>query len=75
MQKLRILEEEDDVRLSPREEEIIKWVAQGKSNAEISDLLFISQNTIATHRKNINRKLKLTNPAEITKYYFENYIS
>ena len=75
IETLSILDDENTVILSPREEEIIKWVANGKSNSEMADLLFVSPNTIATHRRNINRKLQLTNPAEITKYYFENYIS
>ena len=47
------LEEE----LSPRELEILVKLAEGKSNAEIADELFISRNTVKTHINNIYRKL------------------
>jgi DNA-binding CsgD family transcriptional regulator len=43
--------------LTPREEEIIKWVAEGKTNWEISMILHVSLNTIKFHLKNIYDKL------------------
>ena len=60
--------------LTPKEEEIITLIANGKSNHEIANDLSISYNTIKTHRKNINRKLLLNSTADIIKYYFKNYI-
>jgi len=60
--------------LTPKEEEIISLLANGKNNHEISDILFVSYNTVKSHRKNISRKLELTSNAEIIKYYFENYV-
>ena len=61
--------------LTPREEEIIKLIANGKNNQEIAEQLFVSVNTVTTHRKNINNKLKVSNSGELIKYYYKNYIS
>jgi len=43
--------------LTPREEEIMRWVAEGKTNWEISVILHMSLNTVKTHLKNIYQKL------------------
>jgi len=43
--------------LTPREEEIMRWVAEGKTNWEISVILNMSLNTVKTHLKNIYQKL------------------
>ena len=53
----------DGVRISAREVEIIKLVAEGSSNKEIADKLFLSVHTITTHRKNIMSKLGVNNTA------------
>jgi len=47
--------------MTPREIEIIRLVAQGKTNALIAKELFLSYHTVIAHRKNINRKLNVTN--------------
>lgn len=44
--------------LTDREKEILRAVEQGKTSKEIADAKFISEDTVKTHRKNINRKLK-----------------
>lgn len=54
--------------LTPREREILKLLAMGKTNREISEELFISIKTVETHRKNIMSKLKLRNLADIVRY-------
>jgi DNA-binding CsgD family transcriptional regulator len=51
-------------RLSQRELEIVNWVRLGKTNTEVANLLFISQNTVKTHLKNIFEKLGVTKRAE-----------
>jgi two-component system invasion response regulator UvrY len=51
--------------LSPREFEVFKLLAQGKSVAEIADLLFLSPRTVGTHLYNIKQKLNASNSAEI----------
>jgi DNA-binding NarL/FixJ family response regulator len=56
------------VNLSDREMEIIKCVAEGHSNQEIADKLFLSVHTITTHRKNIMSKLGINNTARLVMY-------
>ncbi len=58
--------------LTPRELEIVKLTSENKSIAEISTILFISEHTVKSHRKNILRKLNLNNSLAITKFAFEN---
>lgn len=73
LKTLDILKIKENV-LTPKEEQIIALLASGKSNQEIADELFISYNTIKTHRKNISRKLQLSTVADLIKYYYENYL-
>lgn len=54
--------------ISDRERDIIKCVAQGLSNKEIADRLFISINTVTTHRRNIAQKLEIHSAAGLTIY-------
>lgn len=72
-QTLEVLELKGKL-LTPREEDIIALVASGKNNNSIAKELFVSVNTVNTHRKNINRKLDLSHSAELVKYYFDNYV-
>lgn len=58
--------------LSDREKEVIIALVQGMSNKEIADHLFISTNTVITHRRNIARKLKIHSPAGLTIYAIVN---
>ena len=53
--------------LSEREIEVLKFIAQGYKNSEIADKLFVSQNTIKTHIKNIYVKLDVKNRVEALK--------
>jgi DNA-binding CsgD family transcriptional regulator len=54
--------------LSEREIDVLKAVAQGYSNKEIAEKLFISTNTVITHRKNITDKLGIKTIAGLTVY-------
>lgn len=54
-----------DPKLSKREKEIIKMIADGKGNKEIAEVLFLSELTIKTHRKNIYQKLAVNNVAAL----------
>ena len=51
--------------LSPREKEVICTLVDGKSMREVAELLFISMDTVRFHSKNIYRKLKVRNQAEL----------
>lgn len=64
------------LNLSTREIEIIRMVAEGNTNKEIADKLFLSAHTVMTHRKNIMAKLGINNTAGIVMYAVkENIIS
>ena len=58
--------------LSEREKEIIVQVVKGLSNKEIAEALFISVNTVMTHRRNIARKLQIRSAAGLTIYAIVN---
>lgn len=58
----------DPVMLSEREQEIITMIAEGMTNATISEKLFLSKHTVNTHRKNIMAKLGVKNTAGIVMY-------
>jgi DNA-binding NarL/FixJ family response regulator len=54
--------------LTTREIEVLKLIAEGKSNKEIGDLLFISMHTVERHRANIMEKLNFKKTADLVKY-------
>lgn len=54
--------------LSPREREVLEMVARGASNNEIASALFISDNTVKTHLRNILDKLHLANRSQAVAY-------
>ncbi|MFC1916199.1 response regulator [Chloroflexota bacterium] len=59
---------EAESNLSPREDEVLQLVAQGATNKEIADSLFISENTVKTHLRNIMDKLHLANRSQAAAY-------
>jgi two-component system nitrate/nitrite response regulator NarL len=60
-----------EVPLTKREVEILKYIAEGNSNQEIANKLYISYNTVDTHRKNIMHKLSIKNTAGLVRYAIE----
>jgi len=54
--------------LSPREGEVLELVAQGATNKEIANSLFISENTVKTHLRSIMEKLHLANRSQAAAY-------
>jgi DNA-binding NarL/FixJ family response regulator len=62
------LAQETESNLSPREDEVLRLVAQGATNKEIADSLFISENTVKTHLRNIMDKLHLANRSQAAAY-------
>jgi DNA-binding NarL/FixJ family response regulator len=55
-------------RLTPREMEVLQHVAQGMNNREIAGALFISENTVKNHVRNILEKLHLHSRMEAVVY-------
>ncbi len=61
-------EKESTEILTVREREVLKLLAEGKTNIEIAEVLFISQHTVRRHRANIMEKLKAKSFADVVKY-------
>ena len=69
LQRVRSGEERDSYSaLTEREREILKLVAEGHTNNQIAERLFISPKTVDTHRTHIMDKLNLHSRAELVKY-------
>ena len=64
--------ENTEKHLTPRELEIIRYIADGLTNHEIAAKLFLSSVTVDTHRKNMLAKLQLKNTASLVKYAADN---
>jgi DNA-binding NarL/FixJ family response regulator len=54
--------------LTPREQEIVKLIAEAHTNDEIAELLVISKKTVERHRANILEKLGMSDRVELTRY-------
>ena len=61
----------DQARLTPREAEVLKLIAAGKSNQEIAQELVISFNTVTNHVKNILGKTGSSNRTEAANFAFQ----
>lgn len=57
--------------LSEREREVLVLLAQGHTNQQIADQLYLSVKTIESYRSRVMTKLGLTNRAELTKFTFD----
>ncbi|WP_327714138.1 response regulator transcription factor [Streptomyces sp. NBC_00490] len=68
LDRVRHGEEPPDQVLTPREEEVLKLVAEGHSSKEIAEMLFISIKTVHRHRENLLHKLGLRDRLELTRY-------
>lgn len=55
-------------KLTPREQEVLEYLAEGLSNEDIGKILSISKHTVARHRENLMRKLELHSRTELVKY-------
>ncbi len=68
LDRLRRGERVPDSVLTPREDEVIKLIAEGRSSKEIAQLLTISVRTVERHRENILAKLGMRDRTELTRY-------
>ena len=57
-----------DSILTPREEEIVKLIAEGHSSKEIADILVIALKTVERHRANVLQKLGLRDRLDLTRF-------
>jgi len=57
--------------LTQREREVLKLIAEGYTNKQIAEILFVSPKTIEKHRTNLMKKLDLHNVAAITAFAIE----
>ena len=68
LQRNRNSERTPDSILTPREEEIVKLIAEGHSSKEIASTLVISAKTVDRHRANILQKLGMRDRLELTRF-------
>jgi DNA-binding NarL/FixJ family response regulator len=61
-------EDDESVRLTPREREVIDLIAEGLSNKAIGNRLYISTHTVKSHLRNIMEKLTLHSRLQIAAY-------
>lgn len=60
--------------ITDREVEIVRLLSNGYNSKEIGDMLFISEHTVNTHRRNMVRKLDLRNSYQLIVWAFEQRI-
>lgn len=58
--------------LTKREKEVLKLIAEGFTNIQISEKLFISIDTVDSHRKNLHTKLNVSKTAMLIRFAIEN---
>jgi DNA-binding NarL/FixJ family response regulator len=56
------------VPLTPREEEVVKLIAEAHTNARIAETLHVSEKTVESHRANLLRKLGMRDRVELVRY-------
>ncbi|WP_410221238.1 response regulator [Pedobacter sp.] len=59
-------------RISRQEKEVIRLIIKGLTSKEIGEVLFVSKTTVDTHRRNIYRKLEISNSSTLIKFAHEN---
>lgn len=67
-------QEENKVKLSKREIEVLQHICNGSSNSEIADTLCISQRTVERHRSNLLTKTEAKNSINLVMYAIKNKI-
>lgn len=75
VEQYQTVEEQNDAAvrsLTDREREVLRLIAEGKSNKEIASLLYISPKTVSVHRTNIMSKLGVDNSFELIKFVTQN---
>jgi len=68
VQRARAGETPPEDPLTPREQQIVKLIAESHTNRQIAEVLTISEKTVETHRANILEKLGMRDRVELTRY-------
>jgi DNA-binding NarL/FixJ family response regulator len=61
-------------RLTSREREVVRLIAEGKSSKDVGAALKMSVKTVETHRANVMRKLQVHSVSELVRYAIRNQI-
>jgi DNA-binding NarL/FixJ family response regulator len=64
-----------EAALSPREVEILRRVASGRSNREIAQELWLSEQTVKYHLTNVYRKIRVNGRTDATRYAYEHALA
>jgi DNA-binding NarL/FixJ family response regulator len=56
------------VPLTPREEEVVKLIAEAYTNAQIAEILHLAEKTVESHRANVLRKLGMRDRVQLVRY-------
>ena len=56
------------IPLTPREEEVVKLIAEAFTNSQIASILHLSEKTVESHRANVLRKLGMRDRVELVRY-------
>jgi DNA-binding NarL/FixJ family response regulator len=72
MTQMRDDEAKADVRLTRREQDVLRLIAEGVRSPAIAHQLHIALGTVEVHRRNIARKLEMRTVAELTRYAIRN---
>jgi DNA-binding NarL/FixJ family response regulator len=62
-------------KLTKREKEVLEHIVLAKSNIEIGEILFISEQTVGVHKKNIMRKLGVHNTVSLVRFAIDNNLA
>ena len=57
-----------EIPLTPREQEVLKLIAEAHTNAQIAQILHLSEKTVESHRANLLRKLGMRDRVELVRY-------
>lgn len=69
-----LMEQKEKRHLTRREREVLSLIAAGNTNPEIAEKLFISADTVNSHRKNLLAKLEVRNTAMLIKYAVDHHL-
>ena len=62
------LERGEQPELTPREQEVVKLIAEAHTNKEIAEILHLSEKTVESHRANVLQKLGMRDRVELVRY-------